>query len=207
MFCIQCGKESLKNLYLCEEHFLKDKKLINIVEIPISYCKTCDKFYNDRTKGEAKLFVNSSIRSEYTINKLDIELKAMGKRLVGKINAVGIIPPSKNEKKEELKFNIGFKKNMCDDCVKLSGNYHEAVMQVRGDDVEKNYEKILKFSKNYLIAGVEKLKEGYNIRYLYKKDAARIVTFLRKKMTVTETYKLVGEKKGQKLYRNFYLVR
>jgi NMD protein affecting ribosome stability and mRNA decay len=40
-----------------------------------------------------------------------------------------------------------------------------------------------------------------------KKEAAHIARILRDKYNVKETFKLVGEKKGKKLYRNFYAIR
>lgn len=178
-----------------------------MVETPIGYCKTCNKFYNSRMKGEAIDFVRNTIVSDYKIKDLKIDCRSIGKRIIGKIHASGIIPPAKNDKVEEIKYNIGFRKNMCDDCVKLSGNYHEAVVQIRGDEKDRIYDKMVKLSRKSLIAGIDNLKEGYNIRYVYKRDAVRIISFLRKKFDIKDTYKLVGEKKGAKLYRNFYMVK
>ena len=97
------------------------------------------------------------------------------------------------------------KNHKCEDCIKISGNYHEAVIQVRGAAAEKIM-KSVKCPDNMLVR-VESVKGGYDIRITDKKKANEIAQLLRQKFTVKMSYKLVGEKKGIKLYRNYYAVR
>ena len=57
------------------------------------------------------------------------------------------------------------------------------------------------------VVGVEKLKNGYDIKITDKRIASSVVKQLRDRFDVKDSYKLAGEKKGKKLYRNYYAVR
>ena len=54
---------------------------------------------------------------------------------------------------------------------------------------------------------VERIKDGYDIKFIKKSKAASIAKHLKKYFHVKESYKFVGEKKGKRLYRNYYSVK
>ena len=95
---------------------------------------------------------------------------------------------------------------MCDNCIKIRGNYYEAVMQIRGERAEKLLNKVIE-SLQTKIAAIDKIKQGYDVRIIDKKSAAFFVQNIRRKHSVTQSYKLVGKKKGKELYRNYYAIR
>ncbi|MDI6721087.1 MAG: NMD3-related protein, partial [Candidatus Aenigmarchaeota archaeon] len=95
----------------------------------------------------------------------------------------------------------------CADCIKISGNYYEAVIQARGEKSEKIMEIIRRLAPNRIITSVSRMPTGYDIKFTDKKKAAEIAQNLRQRFGVKRSYKLVGEKKGIKLYRNYYVVK
>ena len=96
---------------------------------------------------------------------------------------------------------------MCALHVKLSGGYYEAVIQVRGNDRDRILKYALRLLPKKAIINIETLNEGYNIKIMHKANAATTAKHLRGKFEVKQSYKLVGSKKGERLYRNFYAIR
>ncbi|MFH0949224.1 MAG: NMD3-related protein [Candidatus Aenigmatarchaeota archaeon] len=207
MLCAICGKESVKDIALCDKHFLEKNELFTIKNFHLEVCH-CGAFYTN--KWEKSSDINESIRkaieknikTENKIKNIDISLKIVGNRAYADINAVGFIDPSKVEKSEKKKIYVIMKRHMCDDCVKMSGGYYDAMIQVRGktDDIMK---KITLPEGSVLNLN----KDGADIKFIKKADATRIAGLLRKWYDVKSSCKLVTQKKGKKLYRNFYSVR
>jgi NMD protein affecting ribosome stability and mRNA decay len=98
------------------------------------------------------------------------------------------------------------KNRKCENCIKISGGYYEAVLQARGEHTERISKKIMSMAKESVVS-VKQLKEGYDILLTDKKIAAKIATQLGNYFDIRSSYKFVGEKKGKKLYRNYYAIR
>ncbi len=208
MFCIKCGKKAIAENF-CKEHLLEGKKLFDVDVIGKIYFCDCGSYYIKRWEKigkEPKEFVESFIRdkikSRHKITKEIIDIKQIGTVFKIKITCKGLIKPYNLEKTETKILTIKLKKRKCDICTKLSGGYHEAVIQIRG----KNKEKIMKDVKIPSTAVVEKTKDGYNIKFIKKSDARRVVNNA-KFSEIKKSYKLVSSKKGKKLYRDFYSIR
>lgn len=200
MICAKCGKESKEPL--CDGCLASRNNLFDITNFSINFCKICGK------GTELKRRVKSEIKTKNTIDDVIISEKHVGNKVYLKVICKGKMDIDDRviKKEEEKNILVTVTKKMCDNCIKVSGNYYEAVVQARGDDAEKITKKTYDFLKEK-IAAVEKIKEGYDIRITDKKAAALAVRFLRQKHSVTESFKLVGKKKGVELYRNFYAIR
>lgn len=199
MFCIKCGKPAVKDNF-CAEHFLEAQSLFDVKDFDMVYCDLCGL----REKGiEEK--IGSSIRTKYRITGKKILMKTVGNRVYATVTAKSKIKGLMKE--ETKKLLVMLRKKMCDMHVKLSGGYHEAVIQVRGDGKEKILKSALRLLPENSINSIETLPEGYNIKIMRKANAAAAAKALRSKFNVKESYKLVGSKKGRMLYRNFYAVR
>ncbi len=206
MFCVSCGKNATIDS-LCDGCFTKQRKLFLFENSEMMVCPECGSYYDSEWKPSDSLessvaeFASSHIVKLGSIRSTKLSSKIVGNTAHVSIEAWGRIPPAKSTKTESAVMQIKIRKRKCDDCVKALGSYYEGVIQVRGI----NAENILK-----QIPGgrAERVKNGYDIRFVKKADAKRAAQGLQKKrFSVVDSYKLVAEKKGKKLYRNFYAIR
>ncbi len=210
MKCIKCGKNEATIGYLCEDCFNYEHELFKIKSFSVTICPSCNRYKINKWKksdNPIKSAVIEKIKPLGTITKLDVKLEKRGGRTFVIISAEGYIEPSKKIKREKKEVEIRIKKNLCPLCVKKSGNYHEAVIQVRGT----NRDKLLKIitDKEIIrnnISSIKNLKEGYDIFVVDKKIAEERLQDING-ISVIKSYKLVGKKNGRELYRNYYAVR
>lgn len=166
-------------------------------------CRACGNYSGGRIEDQ----ILGSIRQKGIVKSCTIKMKHIGNKIHAAIKCMGSIPPLKKTVSQEIKVVIITKKRMCDACQKISGGYYEAVLQIRGDKKDEIARKIKKNMPESMITGIKNLKEGYDIRIADKKIASKAASQLRKSFSVKESYKLIGDKKGKKLYRNFYAVK
>ena len=210
MKCIKCGKREAKIGYLCEECYNEEHELFKLKPFTVTICPSCNRYKIYEWKDSPnpiKSAVAEKIKPIGIIKDISTKLEKVGGRTFVSVKAVGYIPPSTKPKIEVKRVEIKIKKNLCPICVKKSGNYHEAVIQVRGDNREKLLKIILDSQtlKNNVV-NVKNLKEGYDIFVVDKKIAEERVKKIHG-ITMIKSYKLVGKKKGRELYRNYYAVR
>jgi NMD protein affecting ribosome stability and mRNA decay len=209
--CIKCGKEATIQSY-CEEHWLAKQGLFEAEDFTIVQCDGCGRWLYKEWHDKADLLqaikeaVRSSIKEKGKIEDVRISVKRAGKYIVS-IKATGTVPPATLPKEEEKTIAVMVKNLKCPVCIKMLGSYHEAVLQLRGENMEVLMEKVSKLCKGMDTILSEK-KEGYNVLFVNKADAKKIATVLRKKgFEVTESYKLVGKKDGKELWKDFYAIR
>ena len=207
MFCIKCGKEAVIGNF-CKNCYLEREELFDVKDFSLTICD-CGSYYDKVWKKPKEIDdiikeqIENRIKTKNRIVDKKILLKKFGNRVSASVRCSGII--YSHRKKEEKRINIIIKKRKCDICTKLLGRYYEAVLQIRGD-----YDKIFGRIKKYLpkTARVEKIKHGYDIRFLKKSDAAKISKILKNSgYEIKKSFKFVGTKKGRKLYRNYYSVK
>ncbi len=205
MFCVSCGKEA-KIDSLCEDCFTRQRSLFLVEDSELKICDNCGSYFVGKWL-EARPF--EELIEDYIKNRvirlgatrhIIIRTKKVGNVIVATVTLTGSIPPAKKLKEETKTMRIRIRSIKCDNCVKVLGNYYEGVIQLRGPNADKIMKKIR-------VGMVEKLKNGYDIRFTSKADAARIAKELKKNYSVVTSFKFVTEKKGKKLYRNFYAVR
>ncbi len=213
MFCIKCGKKATSENF-CDDCFLQQRDLFTSGNISLILCKECDKYFGGQwlyykdEKELVKELIAKKIITKNRIKKKEIFLRPSGGGYIAKIKCTGFISPCMKEKTEERTARIIIKKIKCDECVKLSGKYYEAVFQIRGANQERIMKKIEAKIKKTPISRIEEMKHGYDIFFISKKDAASVASNMKHlNITVKKTYKLVGEKKGRKLYREYYSLR
>ena len=199
--CIICGSPVFaKNL--CEKCFLERHELFQVPEkIELRHCTSCGGYY-DRT------WINDNmeeILERKIIAKNDIVKKEL-KIVKGRVTFTcrGFIKPSRKIKEEKKTSLLMIERRKCDDCIKMLSGYYQAVIQVRGENAEKILKKVLSVIKEGIT--VEKIKHGYDVRFISKNTAFNVSRVLGN-FTIKKTYKLITEKKGKKLYRDFYSVR
>lgn len=202
MFCIKCGSPAVAENF-CERCFLHGKHLFEIESFHADFCKQCGTFH----KGPIEEQIKSSVKTKNRINKCDIKTRRIGNRIVVFATCSGYIRPLKNPVTENRKSDVFTKNRLCENCIKISGRYHEAIFQIRGSGTEKILKRIMHFLPSSSIVDVKRIKEGCDILVTDKKLASRVATVLRGNFEIKSSYKLVGEKNGKELYRNYYAIR
>jgi len=210
MKCIKCGKREAKIGYLCEECYNKSHDLFKIKDFKMMICPVCGR-YNvtswNSSDDPIKSAVMEKIKPIGKIIDIKIDAKEKSGKQVVNITAKGFIEPSTLLKTEKKTIKIQIKKKMCPICIKKSGNYYEALIQIRGNKREKLMKIILDsegIKKN--IVRIKNLKEGYDIFVTDKHIVEKRIKNI-KGIKVIKSYKLVGRKKGKPIHRNTYAVR
>ncbi len=109
----------------------------------------------------------------------------------------------------EAHFLVRTNMETCDNCHKRSGGYHEAIIQVRGENkerIKRIAEKIVKIAEEEsFVSGLEERKEGIDIQVGAKAAAKAALRKIGKTFTVT--HKLVGMRQGKQLFRATFCMR
>jgi len=209
MFCIKCGKKA-KIGNFCEECYLEKKELFTISDIPIIICIDCNQYLDNNDKKWHRFFSIENLIKEIVLKNIKtkkdtaiieehIVMRKIGNgykvRITCKGRVNGLI------KIEEKTIKVIVKKRLCENCVKLRGNYHEAVLQVRDEDLAKKIIDNLG-NKPYIL---NKVKNGYDIKLIDKRDAKVIKQI--KGIEVIKSFKHVASKKGRNIFRDFYSIK
>lgn len=206
--CIVCGEDAEAGNF-CKKCFLERHKLFSIKDFTITVCRNLDVYYNSGwkevldTKDMITEMVRKNIQSYGTIKKISVSFKPFKDGYAVKIKCTGKIDSVSSEDEKDIQ--ISLKKKLCEDCSKLSGRYHEAKIQIRGD----NRELILDSLSTAIpkTSMVEYTRHGVDILFINKKEAAQIADYLKKRYKVKKSFKVVGSKKGKMLNRDIYSVK
>ncbi len=106
----------------------------------------------------------------------------------------------------EHEIALEYKGVLCEVCYKKASNYHEAVVQLRGDSArgQRMLEKLNTYveRRNGFITKVEDADNGVNVYVSSKKLASAFMFAMKLKPVVSFT--LAGVKKGRRVYKNTY---
>ena len=203
MFCVKCGKKSEIN-YLCEKCYMDGKDMLNVEDFPVDKCPKCE---NYRTKKYSHTLIENIIIEKFNLETPLIELKEMGGKINANIKSSIFIPELKKYSDFEKKIDIRIKARQCANCSMKSGNYHEAIIQVRGENKNNIIKKLTNALKSSEVTKIIERKEGYDIKLIKKSKAASIMKHVKNICDIKTSFKLVGEKNGRKLYRDTYSLR
>jgi len=209
MFCIKCGKPAWKD-NLCKECFLEKNELFSIKNsvVRIKEC-SCGRYFIKKWVKPKKSIIeditNDNIKLLGDISEKSVSWKRKGNKYIVRVRAVGTIGGL--QKEEEKEYIIITRKNMCDVCTKRKGNYYEAQIQLRGVSLKKFFSILPKKDRDK-ITKLEKVRNGFNIYLSDKKMAKKIIVGMKRlNLNIKPSYKLVGMKKGRKIYRDYYSVK
>jgi NMD protein affecting ribosome stability and mRNA decay len=177
MICPRCGRD-VDKLY---NNLCLDCYIerLEIQKINIRRCKVCGRYFVSK-----KSFENREDAIEFYIKKF------LSKRLgeVAKVLSSSKIEIVENE-------------FVCNYCKKFVSRKIEAILQLRGENVGEIVEK-------YGLIG-KPVKGGFDINFSFKRYAYELINKLRKKynLSMKVSRKLIGLRKGKKVYRDTILVR
>lgn len=192
-FCINCAREKFKST------------LPKSVEI--SLCKKCGKI----KAGKSIVYEPINGRSiEMAIRQHFHRYKCHLISYTDKTALVDISDETENGIiSAEHELELEFKKTNCDICYKKSCNYHEAVIQLRGNQhkIEKFIERITRYFEinNGFVTKIEEDPNGINLYLSSKSLAGAFISRL--KLHPNTSYTLSGVKNGKRVYKNTYAIR
>ncbi len=228
-FCPLCGKEKghfIKGL--CEECFLKKHKLVEIPEtISFEQCRTCGKtrLFGKMvvpTEEKLSLIVKKKVKVKDLENEaVDVKVSQASKGVFSaKVLVKGTIDDVSLFFEETVLLEPEFVQ--CDPCMRLSSQYHEAIIQLRSKDSDKKklkelLPKLIDFveamhSKDSLAAviDVSEKREGFDLKVGSKKAAQNAVRQMKAKFNAeTKSSSVLNgvDKSGNEKYRFTFLVR
>lgn len=222
MFCIKCNKPAFANGNFCKDCLAKQYDLFRIQSTTAKSCSNCNmyevkggKWQEFASDDDAALHIaKESIESAGEIKKISTRMRKAGNVYYVELTCTGFLSipylDERLEKTEKREMIIKFRKIKCDVCAKVSGNYFEAILQLRGEKQNELLETVKKLAGPRTITKIETKREGHDVYMTFKKDAKRVVSLLKKRRAMTslkKSYKFKGEKKTVKLYRDYYAIR
>ena len=208
MFCPICGKESKG---ICMECYIQ-KNPTGIRNFELLTCPKCGKILPDAEEDEKNLkrIVTKNIfRGErIKINGLKIAYNPDEKSEKFMNLKITLFCEYNNKEKFENVSDVRVKvlKTPCPTCSKITGHYCEVILQLRGDR-EKIKETLNKLDKKF-VSNVDELKEGLDV-YLISRDYGFSLnkSFADEGAELKFSSKLWGLKDGQRVYRDYILIR
>ncbi|VVB68384.1 NMD3 family protein [Candidatus Norongarragalina meridionalis] len=196
--CPRCGKEddgTFTSAFCPQCEPVKHKRLPD----EVVKCPKCNRYFirGVWTKCDALGALNGMFQPRgYTVKNI-IVIKRTKKTIL--------------EAELEPKRFIGvlLELKQCQECSLKSGGYHEAVIQVRGENrevVRHTAERLIhRISAVTFIPRVEEKKEGIDIQVGRKRAALEAVDWLH--IPRTQSNKLIGMHEGKRLYRTSICIR
>ena len=211
--CIRCGAQ-LQNTHtpsFCDDCFLHKHDLINVSDFTFALSQ-CGKYYFsklekfDNFDDAIKAAIMKKMKTDNKIDSIKTRIKRhFGHKYQIIVTASGYIKPCRKQKIEEKEIIITIKNLTCEDCAKISGNYHEAKVQLRGEHLEE----LIKTTQNVLPKNswVKENPDGYDVFFITKTDASNFVKNFKGKYEIKKSFKIVSQKKDRVLSRDCYVVR
>lgn len=229
-FCPKCGAtkgEFIKGF--CKNCYLRDHKIIDVPnEMEVEHCKSCNAVrlkgkWVMQSEGAIKKFVEGKVRAKEINNpEIFVDLNPLEDgRTEAMVTVKGLIESKPIIVKKSILLKP--KTNLCDPCMKLISNYHEAIVQFRYDkkpderDVGEKLgliEEMLKKQRNKdSLAGIVNstvLQKGFDVCIGSKRAGKLVAEYFANKYGTKITYssKLTGvDKMGKEKYRYTFCVR
>tara|TARA_Y100000310_G_scaffold59310_1_gene54658 strand:- start:1048 stop:1755 length:708 start_codon:yes stop_codon:yes gene_type:complete len=230
-FCVKCGKETDQLIKsLCKDCFLEKNKLI---ELPKKLVIELDKRtgrvrlgkdWVEDTDAALEMFIEQKIKKliKQKIDFTKIEVQILREDpVIARVSLGALVQGVKIDFIEDIE--IYFHSTLSDASMKISSNYHEAIIQVRFEKkVDKKTEQetvneVLSFLKEHKkkielseAVDIKKQRGGQDILVGSNKAAKIVSTKLARKHNTKVIYsnKLLGEDKhGKTNYRHTYCIR
>jgi nonsense-mediated mRNA decay protein 3 len=234
MICVECGKESeIINNGLCINCYVKSNRFSKGPDsLDIIRCSNCNsyKFKNKWENESLNQIINKVIIQNFKFsNELkETEIKTQiiddsnkYKKLL-EVKIIGLIYKLKITENHEIQINI--KREICDNCSKQFGGYHEAIIQIRADkrnlksnEIDGIYNLVIDYVKNLnekgnqniFITDFEEKKNGLTFFLSDNNTAFSIIKKIKEEYSgdIKKSSKNIGMKDGKQIYRMTYLLR
>ncbi len=193
MKCVVCGKREAVIGGLCAECYIDKHGLVKLPrKIVLVVCPVCGRVKAGKWDRRPESYIKSLVKGaevegiEIREDKvvLDLRVSVEGRSVIIRRE----IP-------------VEWKKELCPRCSRMYGGYYEGILQIRGENVKE----ILRRAEEVLgedIVREEEVKGGVDLRIFSRKKLRSFGRQMKKEgRDVKESWKLVGEKDGRKVYR------
>jgi len=204
-FCFLCGKETenLKDGY-CEECYFEkhiEKTLPDKIEFVV--CSKCKKVKIGNKWTEKPL--ENFITDKFELGGAEIRQKDPKRFEIAYKTSLG----------KEIKHVMIVHQNriMCPVCSRMSGGYYEAIIQIRGNNVEKLLKKvdieIRKSDNPKAFYRLEKTRGGVDLYVGSKSLAKSVAENIRKRyeLEIKKSFTVVTKKEGRGVNRTIIMIR
>lgn len=217
-FCPRCGEET-DSLYgdekkLCPDCYTEVNSLADIPkEIEIVTCSVCGRM---RKKGNwiEAYSIEDQLAEAFSkfADGLDTELQFWeeDEEFFVRVHLYD------REIKDHEDVKVEWIEEQCLDCSKFQGGFYKAKIQLRGDqlqsvsdDIVDKAAELTNQNRKDFLSNVEKVDNGLDFYLSTEKMNKKILSMLRDKYNpdIERSYELVGERDGQRVYRNVVSVR
>ena len=203
MFCPKCGKDSNG---LCVNCYLEGNQL-NFKKTEVSPCSSCKKvYYHGEWINEFDKVIKSIVKKnivvppEINVKKIDFDIvDRNNKRIFLRIYVEGKY--KNDDVKIEMDAGIKVINKTCEFCGRISGNYFEAVIQIRSDNLEGVSDIVNGLNVDF-VSKIDETTNGIDIYLTSQLYAREIEGKLKVRGFNTKTsVKLIGKKDGRDVYR------
>lgn len=217
-FCPRCGEETTQlygeNKQLCGDCFTEVNDLIEAPrEIEIETCSVCGRM---KEKGEwiEAYTVEDQLGEAFsdTAENFTLELQYWEEDEEFFVR----LHVSEGELKEHHDVKVEWSQDQCPDCARFQGGFFKAKIQLRGDNVQKVADDITdkaaeltNRNRSDFLSNMEHRDGGIDFYLSTEKMNKKILSMLRDsyRPEIERSYELVGERDGQRVYRNVVSVR
>jgi len=198
--CPDCGASSNEKEFVglfCVECYAKRARLHLPREIVIRVCKRCGRF-GVRRWSEKISDLEDEVRKlvKGKFDSIDVKVDESGKRCLLTIHF--------GKAKLEKEIKVKLKKSLCDVCQKIARGYYEAIIQLRGEAIEKAGELKRELEAKTFISKEVELKNGIDLYVGSTQAAYEALRNLGLRFRTSK--KLWGVKKGKRLFRTTFAV-
>ena len=215
--CPSCGALETSEEFVgafCFECWSRREKLFGEIKLPeVRQCSSCKRLqlggewleFSEQTLAE---WLSSKLRSKLPVTEAKVTFDKAKNGLT--VNARLWFDAGGGKKiTRQARFLLRVKQTHCEDCLKRSGGYHEAVIQLRGENKERlrriAQKMVEKISEKSFVSGFEEKKEGIDLLVGGKRSAMQAVLDTGKHFTVS--HKLIGMKEGKRVFRATLCIR
>ncbi len=212
--CPRCGrtdKEVPFIGYFCRDCYLKEHPVVSIPKLKIRYCPRCERIYTDRWTEFSLEALSDWLRKKLRVDmespQINFSFPVVDEDRIeflyvarGTISGVPVEVSGKG--------GISVEKQLCPRCARESGGYYEAIIQVRGGDVQRMAEQIAGSIERQpddfaFVSKVVYRREGIDLYVGSRKAADRVAKRFEKRFgaRAVRSHTLVTEKNGRRLYR------
>ena len=217
-FCPRCGEETDK-LYgeekkLCPECYTDVNSLADIPkELEITTCSVCGRMKHKGRWIEA-YSVEDQLAETFSEIGGDVEMELQFWEEDEEFYVRTHMYDREIKDHEDVK--IGWVEEQCPDCSRFQGGFYKAKIQLRGegldqisDDVVDKAAELTNENRKDFLSNVDHVDTGLDFYLSTENMNRKILTMLRDKYSpeIERSYELVGERDGQRVYRNVVSVR
>ena len=220
-FCPMCGKET-EVLYgdekkLCAECYPRKHDLLDIPdEVKITLCSVCG-----RMKSHGEWIEEYSMRDQLLeafseFNEENVEMQLQFWEDDNEVTRVKV-HASRDRIEDSYESRIEFNKTQCKDCARFENGFYKVKLQLRGEkDLEPVSNAIVdraaeatNDSRKDFLSNVEKHDHGFDFYLSTERINKKILSVLRERFDpeIQRSYELIGEERGEEVYRNVVSVR